>query len=276
MKSFYMTLLSTSSKDYFPGNTAASFSVQLPRHYNLEGDWEGAMAEIHYPYTMVNVEQTMIKLETVPITDEFYSAGSNGNDISKFINTSTKSSTHHIGPGHYDTVENIVKAVNNIIAKATRQPAFFIFDPLSNTVTCVNSIIKGGKWISYCTLSKNLALQLGYNDDGIIRPDGKAAPYPVNQTMMIPEKMLIYCNILEPQIIGDSWGRVLRLVNTFSGLSRPAFGQGCHEYFNTLQYIPIQIKNFESITIDIKDINGQHIPFQYGTLSVKLHFRKKH
>lgn len=73
MKNFYMTLLSNSSMAYYPENKTSSFTVQLPRYMCLDGDWEVALVEIHYPYTFSNVEEghNEIQLETLTVTDAY-------------------------------------------------------------------------------------------------------------------------------------------------------------------------------------------------------------
>lgn len=277
MKNFYMTLLSNSSMEYFPDNRTSSFTVQLPRYMYLDGDWEVALTEIQYPYTFINVaeDQTAVRLDTIEITHEFYNHFATTAETKKFTNKAGRVSTHHIVPGYYSDIGDIVAAINGVITAATKQPAFFVYDTLAHKTGCVNSVQIGSKWIKTCRLSNSLALQLGYKPGELIHPNGKYGPYPANSGIIIPDKMLIYCDILEPQMFGDTFAKVLRMISTNIGDSVPYFGKQCSSSFGVPQYLPVQIKNFEAITIDIKDIEGRLMPFQYGTLSVKLHFRKK-
>lgn len=274
---FYMTLLSNSSMTYYPENRTTSFTVQLPRYMYLDGDWEVALTEIQYPYTFLNVEndENEIQLETYDITEEL---------LHWHINDSPDKGPAplndpilincNIIPGYYTDIKDILTAINEEINKKTKQPTFFEFYAPANKVGAGNEIIEiGRKWIESCKLSTRLALQLGYQPNTKIL-GGLYAPHVVNISTIIPEKMLIYCDILEPQIIGDSWGKVLRVVSTNAGIAKPYFGQSCSTMFNPPQYIPVQAQNFEGIKIDIRDIEGRLMPFQYGTLSVKLHFKK--
>ena len=48
---FYLTLPSNSSMAYFPNNTVANFRVRLAETIVLPGQWEVALAGLHYPHT---------------------------------------------------------------------------------------------------------------------------------------------------------------------------------------------------------------------------------
>lgn len=275
-KNFYMTLLSNSSLDYFPDNKTGAFTVQLPRYMYLEGNWEVALAEIQYPYTFTNVESdhAEILLETVEMTAEFVNWYINERDtVPKPFETVW--TTHKIIPGFYANITDIIDAINECIKGATQQESFFEYNTRAHRVGTANDTVEvGRKWIKTCKLSPRLGLQLGYPPNEEILSNGTFAPHVASTGNIIPDKMIIYCDILEPQIIGDRWGRVLRIVDTNAGYVSPNYGQTCSTTFNTLQYIPIQPLNFEAIRIDIRDIEGQLMPFQHGTLSVKLHFRQ--
>lgn len=275
MKNFYMTLLSNSSMDYYPENRTSSFTVQLPRYMYLDGLWEVALTEIQYPYTFSNVEsdQTEIKLLTTEITADFIEWWEHTEDRLAEPPFESKRSTHFITPGYYSEIKDIVDEINDTIAIETTQPMFFAYNERAHRVKCENNIIEvGRKWIQTCELSPRLALQLGFQPN--ITIERKSIADHVVNSGIIPDKMLIYCDILEPQLFGDSWAKVLRLINSNAGNNHPYFGQPCSVSFNVPQYTLVQRKHFESITIDIKDIEAKLMPFAYGTLTVKLHFRR--
>lgn len=275
MKNFYMTLLSNSSMDYFPLNKTSLFTVQLPRYMHLDGNWEVALTEIQYPYTFSNVEdgQTEIQLETIEITEAFIDWWDKNERTSPPFEAIW--SSHDIIPGFYTKINDIIDTVNETIAKETQQPTFFDYHPRAHRITVMNDIIQvGRKFIKTCKLSPRLALQLGFPPGEPIQGIGHYAQHAVNAGVIIPDKMLIYCDILEPQLFGDSWARILRMINTNAGNNLPYFGQPFSVTFNQPQYTPVQQKHFEAVSIDIKDIEGKLMAFQYGTLSVKLHFRR--
>ena len=49
--SFYITLPSNASMDYYSKNTACCYQIRLPRTFYLKGKYEVALAEIQYPHT---------------------------------------------------------------------------------------------------------------------------------------------------------------------------------------------------------------------------------
>ncbi len=61
---FYLTLPSNSSMAYFPNNTVANFRVRLAETIVLPGQWEVALAGLHYPHTWTTlrrgVQQTFL------------------------------------------------------------------------------------------------------------------------------------------------------------------------------------------------------------------------
>jgi hypothetical protein len=52
------------------------------------------------------------------------------------------------------------------------------------------------------------------------------------------------------------------------------FGETRHKEYQRLQYIPLLKKEFETISIDLRDKTGAYLPFDYGTVLVVLHFVK--
>jgi len=67
----------------------------------------------------------------------------------------------------------------------------------------------------------------------------------------------------------------LRTLNTSDG-SAKYFSKPCSVEFSQLQYLQLQAKQFDTVRIDIRDIAGKLMPFQYGTLCVKLDFKKRY
>ena len=52
---FQITIPSNSSEAYFPNNNPSHFQTMLAVPKQLDGDWEVALMEIHYPHTWYNV-----------------------------------------------------------------------------------------------------------------------------------------------------------------------------------------------------------------------------
>ena len=58
MNHFHVTLPSDASLDCFPQNTVAHFTTKLSQTIRLEGDYEVGLAEIIYPHSWYNVDNS--------------------------------------------------------------------------------------------------------------------------------------------------------------------------------------------------------------------------
>ena len=81
----------------------------------------------------------------------------------------------------------------------------------------------------------------------------------------------MYSDICEPYITGDVHTPLLRIVPL--NMNEYKYGSIEIKNFNTPMYIPLLSTLFQSITIDIKDQDGNPIAFDYGTFTVTLHFK---
>ena len=82
--------------------------------------------------------------------------------------------------------------------------------------------------------------------------------------------LYVYCPILEPRTVGDIKVPLLRIV-PIEGVN----GDFVSKSFETIHYIPLQYKRFETIEIYIRDDTGNPIPFQWGKVIVTLSFRRR-
>lgn len=288
MKDFYMTLLSNSSLGYYPENKTGSYNVQLPRYICLEGEWEVGLIEIQYPFTFFTVEEgrNEIEIEYITATKEYTNKREQmyleGKTVLYEKHPNSIRQKLSILEGFYKAIDDVVDSINSVIAEKTGQNKFFNYILKSNRVRATNEVInEGEKVIISCKLSTALGQMLGYTEEAAVSKkyikvavDSFPAPDVVNMNMGIPDKMLIYCDILEPQIFGDKCSKVLSSVVARTPSGAAYFAQPMREVFNPVQYVPVQKKKFESIGIDIRNIAGHLFPFRYGTSSVKLHFRR--
>lgn len=111
-----MTLPSNSCLDTFPLNTVANFKVKLPEAISLEGDLEVALVEVLYSHTWSTirhgVQQTFL-----------YDSGTG--DIK----------TGLIENGDYESVPNLVKALNGKMSKDAQAKIKFTYNRHTQKVT---------------------------------------------------------------------------------------------------------------------------------------------
>lgn len=274
MSDFYITLFSNSSTVFYSDNKTSSFTVQIPRHIILDYAWEVALTEIQYPYSFFTVQRGQNVIEIKTVKNNIFKQLLAKKDVKNMDIT-----THvcAITPGFFLDISEIISSVNSAIFSKTKIKNFFEYNK-----TTQRTLPKDQKEqenengiISFKPLGR-LALQLGYKPNEEVTSGRVYSPHIANVLSGVPDTMLVYCDIIEPQITGDQCTKVLRSLSTVPQTDSLYFAKPCSVEFTQLQYIPLQTKNFEKISIDIRDVHGKLLPFEYGTLSVKLHFRKRH
>lgn len=277
MRDFYMTLLSNSSMEYYPKNKTSSFTVQLPRYIQMEDDWEVGLVEIQYPYTFYTVSEAHNEIELIvyDVTKAFSKfVHDNANTQARLRDSGLPSTkiTCKLTPGFFSSIADLVSAIDELVRSST-DLRIIKYDSETNSIIIDNrEVVMGGKCIDSCILSDRLNLQLGYTPGvNIITAPVQYIP---NLNFGVPDKMIIYCDIVEPQLFGDKCAKVLFTVNTLPE-GEPTFGRAISSYIHSPHYIQVQANNFEAVRIDIRDVQGNLMPFQYGTLTIKLHFRQK-
>lgn len=251
---FYLTLISNSSLDLYPNNKASSFTVHLPHKIILNENWVVGLAELQYSYNFFNVSE--------------------GQNTFTYTN-GTYSSTRSIREGYYKSVSAIInevlKETNDLgdwlqLDSATNRVRIKLTDEI--TLPHSSSDDKNNKLRSF-KFHGRLALQLGFMpDSNILKID--LSPYVGNVYFGIPDQMLVYSDIIEPQLIGYESSQVLKIVNTTE--KEINFGASCYRGFEKIHYVPVLKKEFDKVDIDIRDITGNFFPFRHGISSVKLHF----
>ena len=84
------------------------------------------------------------------------------------------------------------------------------------------------------------------------------------------DSLYVYCDICEPQIVGNTMERLLRIIPV-----KGTYGDIVMETFPLPHYINVLHKSFSTINVSIKSDTDSPIPFSFGKCVVKLHFRKK-
>ena len=80
----------------------------------------------------------------------------------------------------------------------------------------------------------------------------------------------IYCDIVLPQVVGDTNAKLLRSVPV-----QGKMGDIVTKTFTNIQYVPVQTKSFEDIDIILSDDAGNPVPFECGKVLVTLHFKQQ-
>ncbi len=286
MNDFYLTLPSNVTTDI--RNTTSNFSVYLPNKLELQGKWEVALAEIQYPFTWNNIHGPL------------YEFRDNWIDVT-FINGYL--TTIFVPVGYYGTVEKLLKAIKYGQENASKSLSKTIRGRHSEAKRVTNDTgpdtdkedvllkrhikdIKDGfgfmfdqtlnrvrfrmypNKIRAVEISERLQYMLGFQQPKIIRskalgkymPDLRGGFYSLH----------VYCSLVEPQIVGNVTVPLLRTVHI-----EGKHGDIVEKLFDTPHYVPVMSKEISKVNIEIKDDSNQLVPFNFGKVVVKLHFRRK-
>ena len=82
--------------------------------------------------------------------------------------------------------------------------------------------------------------------------------------------LYVYTDIVESRIVGDTLATLLRALS-ISG----RHGDILSDRFTNIHYVPLLCSTFHSIEVDIRDDMGRRVPFEYGRVTVTLHFRRR-
>jgi len=240
--------------DSYPDNTAAKYTTKLPATIDLNGDWEVAAVEITYPRKIYNIRDG-------DCTMTIYSLY--GCEPSKVCEFSLPSAI-------YADTSDIVSAVNEKILKLcvhSPEELGLKYDATTRKVTVYSLLFDGTPILLYrLVMSPILAKILGFAMT-ITLETGTLESQPVGDVGEDITSLYVYCDVIEPCVVGDSKVQLLRII--------PLVGEitGHHIFTNHI-YVPIQKKHFDCLEINIMTDTGDVVPFACGKTIVILHFRR--
>lgn len=252
-KQFYLTLPSNSSTNYYKDNKAENYITHLPRTIQLDGgEWEVALVEAHYPSTFRTLgegEHIRFTIEdpkvTPPLKSEF---------------------TFNLQPGNYDTVDALLQYINNY-ERIKNLKIKFTINPTTGLLSIKDPRTDGTSKMVYTTTKLGRLLGL---DDVPDKPMSIVRAPNINNNK--PSQMYVYCDLVDPQLVGDTVAPLLRIVNIDT--QNTPYGATKTVHFHDPHYVPVLKSTFDTVEIDLRDDKGEHLPFRFGTSCMKLHFRR--
>lgn len=88
------------------------------------------------------------------------------------------------------------------------------------------------------------------------------------EDFFIISTLYVYSDITVPVFVGDKSARLLRTVH----VNNNSNSSQCVIY-DVPHYVPLEVLQFPTIKIEIKDEKGEYIKFKRGKVIIKLHFR---
>lgn len=289
---FYITLPSnTSYAKTGKVNTTSNFRVTLPQRIHLEGEWYVALSEIIYPYSWANIrdgDENVIKLLYLPLL--------------KWVSIKIK-------PGHYATIESVLKAIQETIETESARLEFIIRstvaakldnteianakkapdenEPTYRTLNITERLPTVSESVSFTLDEQTQRVRVLFNNKivGNVEltaslqhmlgfkektiPQSTLAAYYPDMRAGF-ESLFIYCDIIEGQFVGDVQVPLLRIVNV-TGNRLDIVDRS----YDNPHYCRVLQKDIESIEISINNDFSQKILFEFGKVIVKLHFKKR-
>ncbi len=272
---FFLTLPSNTKVE---GNTTSDFRVPLAYPIELQGQWSVGLAEIHYPATYNTVQNCTIEITTVD-TDGPESVS--------------------IPDGHYATPGELVEVLNYAMFQYGTRRTNLMDERLQKMLEWKHissaeysmakmSIETWKTAIHFQYMDVVKKMNISFNPDRIkgIKVDRRLqhilglkdaqlsnqetlAKYPPDLRAGMTS-LYIYCDIIAPQLVGDTRTNLLRVV-PLRGLP----GEVIDIDYPNIHYGDLLVTKFSSVHITIKGVDGETMAFSYGKCLIKLHFRKK-
>jgi len=259
---FYLTLPSNSSMGYYPKNSVTNYTTHFPSTISLPGgvdgaEWEIALVEAHYPCSFLAIgNDAKIFIYTKPSAD-----------IEDSEVTTTTLVVVKVEPDNYKNIDELLDTINNNV-KIKLHGIEFEYDKDVKRV----ELIAMNSTLTQLELSSTLALVMGYDVHNVDLKKFRKASRPPNLLAGIPADIYVYCDLVEPQLVGDTVAPLLKIVN----IDTNDYKYGSHKvvHFITPHYLPVIKTSFESVEIDLRDDKGNRLPFEFGTTYMKLHLRR--
>ena len=239
--------------DYYKGNSLANFTTQLPNAIDLTGDWEVGLVEIQYPHNWYNVPA-----EESCRTFRVRCRSGNSED------GPTAGYDFLIPAGYYHRVQTLLNQIEekaNHVLRSTNNIIQLKYEKISRKVSMESSPCR-------LTLPPHIRKMLGMTMVSSFASNQLKADSVVDMDPV--DSLYVYCDVVEPRVVGDSQVPLLRIVP-----AEGDHGQLVTRIYENVHYVRLQKKNFQTIEINIRDRTGNIVPFEQGTLNVTLHFRQR-
>ena len=248
--SFYLTVSSSADSEFFPDNAVSHFKNKTPSLIDLNEKWEVALVEMSCPFNFHNITNSDVYFTIIPINK---SKSHRRVDIS-------------MHPGHYRNPDIFIKALNASIKSSgysyIMKNVRFQYDEITQRVR----VRKKGD-ISL-KLSPKLKRMLGFHSSRDEIQDQARSDYVMDITDSLHHIMYVNTNIVEHRAFGRQLVPLIRI------LSIKGTGGDVTDVntFPNLHYFRARRQIFDTVEINIRDSQGNFIPFNRGVSILTFHF----
>ena len=309
---FYVTLPSNASINFFENKTS-SYLTKLCQPIHLTGNWVVGLSALTIPlsfYNIKNEEELIIQMRdkntlqyNIKFPPGYYdSVQSILGSIPTIIQEQKKYRKSEEKPLDH-LLEEMLKVVilnKNLeqkmqnddvriqndgdiqIDNEMNNPIHIHYDESRNQVIIHHRRFPNRQYLF--AISPGLQYMLGFSSNPEvntravhfypINPNKKpkhvnvTSPFPCNLDYNIPSEINVCLDIVKDQPL---YGKLIRKV----GIQQYQYGQIKSFVFDRPHYVKVEKKYFDTLQVDLKDGHGKNLPFQFGTSSITLHFKRK-
>ncbi len=238
---FYITLPSDTSTDTFPNNTPSEYTAKLSHRIELSGEWEVAL------HTMSYARWNTIKL--------------NKESVHYVVNNVRKTGSQL--KDYYTNVKEYITDINASIPDKGK----VVFSIQSGKVMVT---LESGYSVH---LRREQAIILGFitfNDPDIVKKITATETGSHEANLHRETSVYVYCDIVEPQIVGNRTVPLLDIV-----WDKEKGKRETTHFSENLHYVPVRTKSFEEVKVLLRSDTNERISFERGQTSITLHFARK-
>ena len=223
----------------------------------LSEHWEVGLQEISFPGKVNNITGTLFTYMLHRSSEESLEVG--------------------LYQGVYLTLTTVLREMNAAHRRLTNASAPMISFYILRSNRCVTMKFadKAAELFTGISFSLDLAIVLGFQP--YVRyemsvKDEIIAKRPAHLRALVGN-MYVYCDILEHLMVGDTKALLLRIVNRKTNITNQ-YDTIEHVTFNPIQYVPLQKRCFDTISVQLMTDFGQPMPFVAGKSILVLEFRR--
>ncbi len=241
MNNFYVYL--PSNNNFLESNRSYKYVTKLAKDVSLNGRWEVALKEIHYPHSWATL--TPHECSFVLARGE---EGDNWREVT-------------IDSGYYSTGEALVEAIDRAIDD---RDIVITYSPSSRRIEMT---LPEQTTLHFAEPLSSM-LGLGYGNV-VCNSAMRRGMFPIDCSRGI-DALYVYSDIVQTKLVGDTSVPILAVVPVTGEHGAMAFKE-----YSTPVYTDLSKDVFSTIEIYLMDSAGRSIPFEFGKLTVLLHFRKR-
>ena len=234
------------SKALYPKNNSMEFTIDLPERMNFRRNWHVSLKSLFLPNKLYNVHNCYFKF--------FYYNW-------KYFDEK-KDSMFSIMPGHYSSLEDLIKTFNMAMLIWKIKLRCKIVDGK----VVINYYDEWTEWLysRKLYLSPNLAHILGFqkanmNKEDFVLDFNKISEHTAQDEsdifLLTPRNLIVCCDIVDDTIFGGEHVKLLRLVT--NDMESTSDVRSYDFYQN--EFVDLNVKEFKSIKIRIADATGKTV-----------------